>query len=94
MNTDATQEFLADLKQFQRGVYGFSTGGVVSMATKSGTNQWGTAGLFEFMRNGDLDAGNWSNHVQDTYRRNQFGGYVGGPVLKDSSSSFSTTRGR
>jgi hypothetical protein len=90
-NTDATQEFRLISNNFSA-VYGFSTGGVVSMATKSGTNQW-HGGLFEFMRNGDLDAGNWSNHVQDTYRRNQFGGYVGGPVLKDRLFFFFNYQG-
>ena len=60
-NSDATQEFRLISNNFSA-VYGFSTGGVVSMATRSGTNQW-HGGLFEFMRNGDLDAGNWSNHA-------------------------------
>ncbi len=71
-NPDATQEFRLISNNFSA-VYGFSTGGVVSMATRSGTNEW-HGGLFEFMRNGDFDAPNWSNHQQDTFRRNQFGG--------------------
>ena len=90
-NADATQEFRLISNNFSS-VYGFSTGGVVSMATRSGTNQW-HGGLFEFMRNGDFDAGNWSNHVQDTFRRNQFGGYVGGPALKDKLFFFFNYQG-
>ncbi|MDR3774849.1 MAG: carboxypeptidase-like regulatory domain-containing protein [Terracidiphilus sp.] len=90
-NSDATQEFRLISNNFSA-VYGFSTGGVVSMATRSGTNQW-HGGLFEFMRNGDLDAGNWSNHAQDTYRRNQFGGYVGAPVIKDKLFAFFNYQG-
>jgi hypothetical protein len=90
-NPDATQEFRLISNNFSA-VYGFSTGGVVSMATRSGSNQW-HGGLFEFMRNGDLDAGNWSNHVQDTFRRNQFGGYVGGPALKDKLFFFFNYQG-
>ena len=90
-NPDATQEFRLISNNFSA-VYGFSTGGVVSMATKSGTNQW-HGGLFEFMRNGDFDAGNWSNHAQDTYRRNQFGGYVGGPAIKDKLFFFFNYQG-
>jgi len=90
-NTDATQEFRLISNNFSA-VYGFSTGGVVSMATKSGSNQW-HGGLFEFMRNGDLDAGNWSNHVQDTYRRNQYGGYVGGPAIKNHLFFFFNYQG-
>ena len=60
-NSDATQEFRLISNNFSA-VYGFSTGGVVSMATRSGTNQW-HGGLWDFMRNGDFDAGNWSNHI-------------------------------
>ncbi len=85
-NPDATQEFRLISNNFSA-VYGFSTGGVVSMATKSGTNEW-HGGLFEFMRNGDFDAGNWNNHVQDTFRRNQYGGDVGGPALKNKLFFF------
>ncbi len=90
-NSDATQEFRLISNNFSA-VYGFSTGGVVSMATKSGTNQW-HGGLFEFMRNGDLDAGNWSNHQQDTYRRNQFGGFVGGPAIRNHLFFFFNYQG-
>jgi hypothetical protein len=90
-NSDATQEFRLISSNFSA-VYGFSSGGVVSMATKSGSNQW-HGGLFEFMRNGDFDAPNWSNHQQDTYRRNQFGGFVGGPALKNKLFFFFNYQG-
>ena len=85
-NPDAIGEFRLISSNFSA-AYGFSTGGVVSMTTRSGTNQW-HGGLFEFMRNGDFDAPNWSNHLQDSYRQNQFGGYVGGPALKDKLFGF------
>jgi hypothetical protein len=90
-NPDATQEFRLISNNFSA-AYGFSTGGVVSMATRSGTNKW-HGGLFEFLRNGDFDAGNWGNHVQDTYRRNQFGGYVGGPAIKNKLFFFFNYQG-
>ena len=90
-NPDATQEFRLISNNFSA-VYGFSTGGVVSMATRSGTNQW-HGGLFEFMRNGDFDAGNWSNHQQDTFRRNQYGGYVGGPAIRNKLFFFFNYQG-
>ncbi len=90
-NSDAIQEFRLISNNFSA-VYGFSTGGVVSMATRSGTNQW-HGGLWDFMRNGDFDAGNWSNHSQDAYRRNQFGGDVGGPALKDKLFFFFNYQG-
>jgi Carboxypeptidase regulatory-like domain len=90
-NPDATQEFRLISSNFSA-AYGFSTGGVVSMATRSGTNKW-HGGLFEFLRNGDFDAGNWSNHQQDTFRRNQFGGYVGGPAIKNKLFFFFNYQG-
>jgi hypothetical protein len=90
-NSDATQEFRLITNNFSA-VYGFSTGGVVSMATRSGTNQW-HGGLWDFMRNGDFDASNWSNHQQDVYRQNQFGGYVGGPALKNKLFFFFNYQG-
>ena len=90
-NSDAIQEFRLISSNFSA-VYGFSAGGVVSMATKSGSNQW-HGGLFEFMRNGDFDAGNWSNHAQDVFRRNQFGGFVGGPAIKDKLFFFFNYQG-
>jgi hypothetical protein len=90
-NSDATQEFRLISNNFSA-VYGFSTGGVVSMATRSGTNEW-HGGLWDFLRNGDFDAGNWSNHSQDTYRRNQYGGYVGGPAIKNKLFFFFNYQG-
>ncbi len=85
-NSDATQEFRLISNNFSA-IYGSSTGGVVSMATKSGSNQW-HGGLFEFMRNPDFNAGNWNNHQRDTYKQNQFGGFVGGPAIKDKLFFF------
>ena len=90
-NPDATAEFRLITNNFSA-AYGFSTGGVVSMATRSGSNQW-HGGLFEFMRNGDFDADNWYSRVQDTYRQNQFGGYVGGPAIKNKVFFFFNYQG-
>jgi len=90
-NPDATAEFRLITNNFSA-AYGFSTGGVVSMATRSGSNQW-HGGLFEFMRNGDFDAKNWYSRQQDTYRQNQFGGYVGGPALKNKVFFFFNYQG-
>ena len=55
---------------------------VVTSVTKSGTNTLhGT--LYEFIRNSDLDARNFFAAVKPAYRRNQFGGTAGGPVIKN-----------
>ena len=62
--------------------YGRASGAVFSMVTRSGTNQFhGSA--YEFLRNNFFDARNFFNPVNPPYRRNQFGGSVGGPVIKD-----------
>lgn len=90
-NPDATQQFRLISDNFSA-IYGFSSGGVVSMATRSGTNRW-NGNLFEFMRNGDFDAPSWQYHQQDTYRQNQFGGSLGGPVLKNKLFFFFNYQG-
>lgn len=70
--------------------YGRSAGGVINVVTKSGTNQWhGSA--FEFFRNNALDARNYFNDVgspQNPFHNNQFGGSVGGPIIKDRTFFF------
>lgn len=88
---DATQQFRLISDNFGA-IYGFSTGGVVSMATRSGTNLW-HGNLFEFLRNGDFDAPSWQYHQQDTYRQNQYGGSLGGPVVKNKLFFFFNYQG-
>jgi len=90
-NPDATKEFRLITNNFSA-IYGFSTGGVVSMATRSGSNQW-HGGLFEFLRNTDFNAGNWNNGQRDPLKQNQFGGYVGGPVLRNKLFFFFNYQG-
>jgi hypothetical protein len=81
--------------------YGQHTGGVISAITKSGTNQiHGSA--FEFLRNDNLDARNFfdrdpGNPLQRSnppeFRRNQFGGTVGGPIRADRIFFFGSYEG-
>jgi hypothetical protein len=78
---DAIQEFSVQTSGLSAR-YGVHAGGTVNIITKSGTNQY-HGGLFEFLRNGDLNARNFFAKAHDTLRRNQFGGTVGGPVKKD-----------
>src|ERR1700691_1455764 len=57
--------------------YGRNGGGIITEVTKSGTNQWhGSA--YDYLRNGDLDANSFFNHLNDVerdpLRRNQYGG--------------------
>src|SRR5207249_7077288 len=64
----------------------------VNIVTKSGTNAIHGDG-FEFLRNGSLNARNFFAPTQDTLKRNQFGGSVGGPIKKDKLFYFGTYQG-
>src|SRR5664279_2022016 len=66
---------------------GLHPGGVVNAVTKSGSNQWhGSA--FEFVRNGDVNAINYFAIAQDSLKRNQFGGTLGGRIIRDKLFFF------
>src|ERR1700694_5728858 len=76
--------------------YGRSSGGVVSAVTRSGTNSiHGSA--FEFLRNNALDSLGFFDEPAHggtgtiaPYRRNQYGGSLGGPIKKDKTFFFGT----
>jgi hypothetical protein len=80
-NVDATQEFRVVTGNFDSR-YGFAPDAVVSIQTRTGTNQI-RGGAFEFIRNYDLDAKQYFSGQSDDLRRNQFGAYAGGPIRKD-----------
>ena len=75
--------------------YGRSAGGVINVVTKSGTNQLHGSG-FEFFRNTALNARNYFNPAvnepggqpQEPFHNNQFGGSIGGPIIKDKTFFF------
>lgn len=90
-NPDAIQEFNLQANNFTA-EYGNAGGGIVNIVTRSGTNQLhGSA--FEFLRNGNLNARNFFAPTQDTLKRNQFGGSVGGPIRRDKLFFFGTYQG-
>ncbi len=62
--------------------FGRQSGGQIIVTTKSGSNQFHGA-LFEFHRNAPLDARNFFAPAKPSFRRNQFGGVLGGPVKRD-----------
>jgi hypothetical protein len=66
---------------------GLHPGGVVNAVTKSGSNQW-HGDLFEFLRNGNVNAINYFAPRQDSLKRNQFGGTFGGKILRDKLFFF------
>ena len=90
-NSDATQEFKVITNNFNA-QYGFAPGAVVSIATKQGSNTF-HGGVFWFVRNNDLNASDWFSHSVDMLKRNQFGGYVGGPIKKDKLFFFGNYQG-
>ena len=90
-NADATQEFRVISNNYDAH-YGFAAGAVVLIQTKSGSNQF-HGGLFEFVRNTDLNAADYFGKTADALRRNQFGGFVGGPILRDKLFFFTNYQG-
>lgn len=70
--------------------YGHFMGGVLNVVTRSGTNQL-NGNLFEFFRNSALDAKNFFDPLTRPipgFRKNQFGGTLGGPIKKDRAFFF------
>lgn len=73
--------------------YGRASGGIISAVTRSGTNELhGSA--FEFLRNSAMDARNFFDQSGvPPFKRNQFGGALGGPIKKDKTFFFGTYEG-
>src|SRR5579872_3140257 len=70
--------------------YGRNAGAVVNIVTKSGTNSL-HGDVFEYFRNNALDARNYFDTTsvpKAPFHNNQFGGSVGGPIVKDKTFFF------
>ncbi len=90
-NPDAVQEFRVTTNGYSA-EYGRFSGGVVDFITKSGTNSLhGTA--FEFIRNDKFNATPWNQLAKPPLHRNQFGGTIGGPVIKNKTFFFGSYSG-
>jgi hypothetical protein len=88
-NPDALEEFRVETSNFAA-QYGRMSGGVVTAVTRSGTNHF-HGSLFEFFRNTNMNDTPWGtpSGVQKTpFHRNNFGGTVGGPIIKDKAFFF------
>jgi Carboxypeptidase regulatory-like domain/TonB-dependent Receptor Plug Domain/TonB dependent receptor len=86
---DSIQEFEVQTNTFAA-EYGRNSGSVVNLVTKSGTNQL-HGSVYEFFRNDLLDARNYFNgqrFAKSALRLNQFGGTLGGPILKNKTFFF------
>src|SRR3984893_4407134 len=103
LGVDAIQEFSVLTGGFPA-EYGRATGGVVNAISKSGTNSF-HGDVYEFIRNSALDANDYftksapdpRNPTQPSprppFRRNQFGGSAGGPIIKDKTFIFGDYEG-
>lgn len=88
---DSVEEFSVLTSNYSA-EYGRTSGGVINAITHSGTNLWhGTA--YEFIRNSALDASNFFDQSKPPFRRNQFGGSVGGHIRKDRTFFFTNYEG-
>ncbi|MFN7926861.1 MAG: carboxypeptidase regulatory-like domain-containing protein [Blastocatellia bacterium] len=76
--------------------FGYSTGAKVLVTTKSGTNQF-HGSLYEFLRNDKFDATNFfanrAGAAKPVFKQNQFGGTIGGPVIKNKAFFFFSYQG-
>ena len=88
---DAMQEFSVETNSLPAR-NGMLPGGVVNIVTKSGSNTW-HGDLFEFLRNGDVNARNFFAPVHDSLKRNQFGGTLGGKIIRDKLFFFGGYQG-
>jgi hypothetical protein len=96
VSEDALQEFRIQTSTFAP-EFGRTPGAQVSLSTRSGTNAFhGT--LFEYLRNDKLDANDFfSNQAglpKSEERINDFGGVVGGPIVKDKTFFFASYEGQ
>jgi hypothetical protein len=83
------QEFRVESSNYPA-EYGTATGGQISVATKSGSNGFHGA-LFEYVRNDAFDARNFfDGSTRSPLRLNQYGGSVGGPIIKDKLFFFAS----
>ena len=89
-SVDMVQEYKVQTNNFSA-EFGNTSGGVVNVVTKSGTNQFHGV-LYEFLRNNKLNANDFFNNragnPQAPFRFNQFGGTLGGPVIKNRTFFF------
>ncbi len=95
-NPDSIAEFRV-IENNYAAEYGRNAGGIVSEVVKTGTNNFhGTA--YDYVRNNFFDANSFFNNQQDlgvpVLKRNQFGGTIGGPIVKNKLFFFFSYEGQ
>jgi len=94
VSVDAMQEFRIQTSSYAA-EYGRTPGAQISIVTKSGTNQF-HGSVFDYLRNDLFDARNYFDAPplpKPPLRQNDFGGTVGGPILKDKTFFFFSYEG-
>jgi hypothetical protein len=90
-SVDALQEFSVQQNAYSAEFHG--AGGTFNAVTKSGSNAF-HGSVFEFLRNDAFDAKNFFAAQKEHLERNQFGGTLGGPVLKGRTFFFASYEGQ
>jgi hypothetical protein len=91
---NTVSEFKVDNSTFSA-EYGRNSGAIVNIATRSGVNDF-QGEAFEFLRQDALDSRNFFNQPpapQSPFERNQFGGNLGGPIVRNRTFFFATYEG-
>jgi hypothetical protein len=87
LGVEGIREFRVETNAYSA-EFGRNSGGQVNAVSKSGTNQW-HGSLYEFHRNDNFDARNFFDTPRKPeFKRNQFGGSIGGPIQKDKTFFF------
>jgi hypothetical protein len=89
-SVDAVEEFKVQESNFSA-EFGFSGATIINLVTRSGTNKFHGSG-YEFLRHYKMDANSYFNNQEGipipALRRNNFGGTIGGPIIKNKTFFF------
>jgi hypothetical protein len=91
ISTDSIAEFRVNASLYSADS-GSGAGAQVNLVSKSGTNDF-HGSIFEFVRNDKMDARNPFDTSKQPFRLNQFGGNVGGPIVKNRTFFFANYEG-
>jgi hypothetical protein len=83
---DSIQEFKVSTSNF-KAEYGLATGGLLTVVSKSGTNDY-RGSAFVFFRNKALNARTFFEREKPDFERYQYGGAIGGPIVRDKTHFF------
>jgi hypothetical protein len=86
VSQEAVQEYQVATNSYNA-EFGRATGGIVNVVTKRGTNDF-SGNVFGFIRDKSIQARNPFTQVKSAFTRTQFGGTLGGPIVKDRAFFF------